>query len=72
VRNAEDHRWKFAVIIDAPPILAAAETMDIVRQAGGVRPGTSLRQLADTAERIAMTDRPILGYVYNGADRESA
>ena len=64
------------VIIDAPPILAAAESMDIVRQADGVlvvvRPGTSMRQLADVAERISMTDRPILGYVYNGADRESA
>jgi Mrp family chromosome partitioning ATPase len=64
------------VIIDAPPILAAAEAMDITRQADGVlvvvRPGTSLRELADVAERVAMTDRPILGYVYNGADKESA
>ena len=63
------------VIIDAPPILAVAETMDIARQADGVimvvRPGTSMSQLQEAADRIAMTDRPLLGYVYNGDSPKS-
>jgi hypothetical protein len=51
---------------NAPALtLAVAESLDIARQADGVvvviRPGTSMQQLVDAADRIAMTDRPILG-----------
>ena len=58
-------------IIDAPPVLAVAETTDITRQADGVLmvvcEGTSLKKLDEARERIALTGKPIVGYVYNRA-----
>ncbi len=57
------------VLIDAPPILAVAETTDLTHQADGVllvvRPGTSAQKLAEARDRIEMTGTPIIGYVYN-------
>ena len=57
------------VLIDTPPVLSAAETSEIARLADGailvVVPGTPLRQLAEAKERLTMTGKPILGYVFN-------
>ena len=59
------------VIIDAPPVMAAAETTDLAALADGVllvvRHDTRVRDLEDTVQRIAMAGTPILGYVYNRA-----
>ena len=59
------------VIIDAPPILAVAETTDIAHQADAilmvVTEGTSLRKLDEARTRIELTGKPIVGYVYNRA-----
>ncbi|MEA2024630.1 MAG: AAA family ATPase [Actinomycetota bacterium] len=59
------------VIIDAPPVMSAAETTDLAAQADGVvvvvRYNTPLRDLADTRQRLAMSGTPILGYVFNRA-----
>ena len=58
-------------IVDAPPILDVAETTDIAHQADAVLlvvcEGTSVNRLVEARERIAMTERPIIGYVYNRA-----
>ncbi len=57
------------VIIDAPPVMSAAEPTDLAAQADGVvvvvRYNTPLRDLEDTRQRLAMSGTPILGYVYN-------
>ena len=59
------------VLIDAPPILAVADTTDIAHQADCVLmvvpPGTSRNQLDEARARIEMTGTPIVGYVYNRA-----
>ena len=59
------------VIVDAPPILAVAETTDIAHQADAVLmvvcEGTSQKQLEEARSRIALTGKPIIGYVYNRA-----
>jgi len=59
------------VLIDAPPILAVAETTELTHQADGVllvvRPGTSAQKLAEARDRVQMTGTPIVGYVYNRA-----
>jgi len=63
------------VVIDAPPVLVAAETTDLAALVDGVVlvvvPGTPLRRLAEVRERIAMTGTPILGYIYNRAKPET-
>jgi capsular exopolysaccharide synthesis family protein len=59
------------VIIDAPPVMSAAETTDLAAQADGVvvvvRYNAPLRDLEDTRQRLAMSGTPILGYVFNRA-----
>ena len=59
------------VILDSPPVLAAAETLDIAAQVDGVvlvvNQGTPLQALGEVRARLEMTDKPILGYVFNRA-----
>ncbi len=63
------------VIIDAPPVMSAAETTDLASQADGivlvVRHDTPIRDLEDARQRLAMSGTPILGYVYNRAKGKS-
>ncbi len=63
------------VIIDAPPVLAVAETTDIAHQADAVLmvvvEGTSQRKLQEARARIEITGKPIIGYVYNRATDSS-
>ncbi len=64
------------VIIDVPPVMSAAESTDLVSQADGVlivvRSGTPLKDLDNTHQRLAMTDTPILGYVFNRASKKAS
>jgi len=63
------------VIIDAPPIMSAAETTDLAAEADGVilvvRQGAPLSDLDDARQRISMSGTPILGYVFNRAKGKS-
>ena len=56
-------------IIDAPPVLEVPETTDIARHVDAVLlvvgAGTSVKKLDEARERISMTGKPIVGYVYN-------
>lgn len=59
------------VIFDSAPVLAASEVVDIAAQVDGivvvVEQGTPLRALEETRGRLAMTGKPLLGYVFNRA-----
>jgi Mrp family chromosome partitioning ATPase len=59
------------VIIDTPPVMSAAETIDIAAQADGailvILPGTRLRHLTEARDRLALSGTPILGYIFNRA-----
>lgn len=59
------------VVVDAPPILAVAETVDLAAMADGVilvvRPGTPLAELEAARSQIELSGAVILGYVYNRA-----
>ena len=59
------------VIIDTPPLMSAAETIDIAARADGVilviLPGTRLRHLTEARDRLALSGTPILGYIFNRA-----
>ncbi len=61
------------VILDSPPVLAAAETTDIALEADGivivVEQGAPLHALEEVRARVAMTGKPMLGYVFNRATR---
>jgi len=63
------------VIIDAPPVMSAAETTDLAAQADGVvlvvRHDTPIRDLEDARQRLTMSGTPILGYVFNRAKGKS-
>jgi Mrp family chromosome partitioning ATPase/capsular polysaccharide biosynthesis protein len=63
------------VVIDAPPVMSAAETTDLAALSDGVvlvvLRGTPLRDLDDARQRLAMSGTPILGYVYNRARGKS-
>ncbi len=59
------------VVIDAPPLLAVAETVDLAEMADGVilvvRPGTPLAELQAARNQLDLSGAKLLGYVYNGA-----
>ena len=59
------------VIIDSPPVMAAAETADIATLADGivmvVTEGTPLRHLTEARNRVSMSGTPIIGYIFNRA-----
>ena len=63
------------VLLDSPPILAAAETLDIAAQVDGillvVEQGASLQALDEARARLEMTGKPLLGYVFNRATYRS-
>jgi len=63
------------VIIDAPPVMSAAETAQLAAEADGVvivvERGTPLRQLADARDRLALSGTPVVGYIYNRASVDS-
>jgi Mrp family chromosome partitioning ATPase len=63
------------VIIDSPPVMAAAETTDVAAAADGVvlvvAEGARLNDLDDARQRLAMSGTPILGYVFNRATPKS-
>jgi Mrp family chromosome partitioning ATPase/capsular polysaccharide biosynthesis protein len=57
------------VIVDAPPVMAAAETTDVASTVDAivlvVAEGTPLRDLGDASERLSMSGTPIIGYIFN-------
>jgi Mrp family chromosome partitioning ATPase len=59
------------VVIDAPPILAVAETNDLATLVDGVivvvRPRTPLKELDAARHQLELSGATILGYIYNGA-----
>jgi len=59
------------VIFDSPPVLAAAETVEIAAQVDGiifvVEQGIPLRALDEARARLEIVGKPILGYVFNRA-----
>jgi len=59
------------VVFDSPPVLVASEASDIAAQVDGivlvVTRGTPLRLLEETRNRLEMTGKPLLGYVFNRA-----
>jgi Mrp family chromosome partitioning ATPase/capsular polysaccharide biosynthesis protein len=59
------------VLIDTPPLLAAAEASDIAARADAavlvVRRGTPLRTLDDVRHQLELVQVPLLGYVFNRA-----
>jgi len=61
------------VVIDAPSLLAVAETVELAAMADGVilvvRPGTPLAELQAARDQLELSGAKILGYVYNGASR---
>ncbi len=63
------------VVVDSPPILAAAESIDLAAHADGVvlvvEQGTSLAALADVRTRLDVARTPLLGYVFNRATRRA-
>jgi Mrp family chromosome partitioning ATPase/capsular polysaccharide biosynthesis protein len=63
------------LIIDAPPVMSAAETTDLAAQADGVvlvvLRDTPIRDLEDARQRLAMSGTPILGYIFNRAKGRS-
>ena len=63
------------VILDSPPVLVAAETLDIAMQVDAVvlvvEQGTPLHALAEVRDRFEMSGKPILGYVFNRAQRDA-
>jgi len=63
------------VIIDSPPVMAAAETTDIAAAADAivlvVEEGTPLRNLDDARQRLTMSGTPIIGYIFNRATPKS-
>ena len=63
------------VLIDAPPILAVSETMDLAAIADGVvlvvQPMTPLKELEAAREQLHMVGTPLLGYVYNSETERS-
>jgi len=72
-RRASKHLREAAslVIVDAPPLLAVADTSVIAGHVDAillvVNRGTSLSQLQHLRERLAFVSTPVLGYVYNRA-----
>jgi Mrp family chromosome partitioning ATPase len=56
-------------LIDSPPILAVADTVNIASQADGVvmvvDRGTPMRMLRDARDRLDLAGVPIVGYVFN-------
>ena len=62
------------VVVDSPPLLAAAESLDIAARADGivmvVSRGASLAGLEEAADRVALSGKPILGYIFNRAGRD--
>jgi Mrp family chromosome partitioning ATPase len=56
------------VLIDAPALLAASDTMSVAGQADGVvlvvNHGVSLTRLRDVRDRLAFVNTPLIGYVY--------
>ena len=60
------------VVVDSPPVLAAAESLDLVAHVDGVvlvvNQGTPLQALGGVRSRLEMTGKPILGYVFNRAN----
>ncbi len=61
------------LFLDAPPVPVAAETLDIVSQTDAVvlvvERGTPLRLLAEVRDRLALTHKPVIGYIFNKASR---
>jgi len=72
-RRATAHLKQSAsfVVLDAPPLLAVADTSVISGHVDGillvVNRGTSISQLQHLRERLAFVSTPVLGYVYNRA-----
>jgi Mrp family chromosome partitioning ATPase len=64
------------VVIDAPPLLAVAETVDLAAMADGVilvvRPGTPLAELQAARDQLDLSGAHLLGYVYNRASWEAS
>jgi Mrp family chromosome partitioning ATPase len=56
------------VLIDAPALLAASDTMSVAGQADGVvlvvNHGVLLSRLRDVRDRLAFVNTPLIGYVY--------
>ena len=56
------------VLIDAPALLGASDTMSVAGQADGVvlvvNHGVSLNRLRDVRDRLAFVNTPLIGYVY--------
>ena len=56
------------VLIDAPALLAASDTMSVAGQADGVvlvvKHGVLLTRLRDVHDRLAFVNTPLIGYVY--------
>jgi len=61
------------VVVDSSPLLAVADTSVIGQQVDGlvlvVNRGTPLALLEQVRERLAFVSTPLLGYVYNRAER---
>ncbi len=59
------------VVIDAPSLLAVAETVDLAAMADGVilviRPGTPVAELKAARDQLELSGANLLGYVYNRA-----
>ena len=64
------------VVIDAPPLLAVSETVDLAALADGVilvvRPGTPLAELQAARDQLELSGAHLLGYVYNRASWEAS
>ena len=64
------------VVIDAPSLLAVAETVDLAAMADGVilvvRPGTPLAELQAARDQLELSGAKLLGYVYNRASRAAS
>ena len=61
------------VVLDSPPILAAAESLELAAHVDGVvlvvEQGTPLAALEDVRSLLEMAGTPLLGYVFNRATR---
>ncbi len=63
------------VIVDSPPVMAAAETADVASLTDAivvvVAEGTPLGHLRDVKARLDMSGTPIIGYIFNRATPRS-
>ena len=75
VMRAAERQGNF-VLVDSPPVLGAADCLQIVTQVKGVilvvRRGVPSQELEEAARWISLAHVPLIGYVFNLGSRETS